>query len=102
VSGGDRLSPVCRRPGALPAAASAAVRSNREIRSFVAHDGAGNPYRVVAMRVLGLVAGQDRPGPWAFQTADGRWVRPAPVFHRYTVEPDHIPLTTSDPEEPSD
>lgn len=76
--------------------------SNLETRSFVAHDPAGNPYRVVATRVCGPVPGQDRPGRWAFRTADGRAVRPAPVYHRYTVEPDHIPLTTTDPAEPAD
>jgi hypothetical protein len=78
------------------------MRSNRETRSFVAHDAAGNPYRVVATRVVGPVASQDRSGPCAFRTADGRSVRPAPAYHRYTVEPDYIPLTTSDPDEPAD
>lgn len=78
------------------------MRSTCETRSFIAHDGAGNPYRVLATRVLGPVRGQDRPGPWAFRTTDGRAVRPAQVFHRYAVEPGHIALTTSDPDEPGE
>ena len=78
------------------------MRSNLETRSFVAHDVAGNPYRVTASRVHGRVRGQDRPGPWVFRTADGRPVRPAQAYHRYTVEPGHIALTTSDPNEPQD
>jgi hypothetical protein len=78
------------------------MSSHLENRSFGAHDPAGNPYRLVASRPVGPVDGQDRPGPWAFRTMDGRPVRPARIYHRYMVEPDHIPLVTSDPDEPTD
>jgi hypothetical protein len=78
------------------------MRSDKETRSFVAHDAAGNAYRVVASRILGRVRGQDGHGPWEFRTADGRSVRPAQANHWYTIEPDHIGLTTSDPAEPAD
>jgi hypothetical protein len=71
-------------------------------RSFVAHDADGNRYLVVASRPVGRVPATDRPGPWAFRTLDGRAVRPAACHHRYAVQPDGIPLYTSDPNEPAD
>ena len=67
------------------------MRSNLEARSFVALDVAGNPYRVVASRVLGPARGQDRPAPWEFRTGDGRSGRPTPAYHRYTVSPTTSP-----------
>ena len=73
-----------------------------ETRTFVALDDAGGRFVVVARRPLGRVAAQDRPGTWAFRTADGRAVRPADVYHHYRVEPTGPDLTTSDPDEPED
>jgi hypothetical protein len=57
---------------------------------------------VVASRPVGKVPATDRPGPWAFRTLDGRAVRPAACRHLYAVEPDGIPLYSSDPTEPAD
>jgi hypothetical protein len=65
--------------------------SDLETRSFVAHDVAGNPYRVVASRVVAPVPGRGRLGPWAFRTADGRSVRPAPAYHGTRSNPTTSP-----------
>jgi hypothetical protein len=71
-------------------------------RTFVAHDDVGGRYVLVAERPLGPNPAQDRPGSWAYRTADGRCVRPAAVYHQYQVEPAGPHLTTTDPDEPAD
>ena len=73
-----------------------------ERRSFMAHDVDGAQYVIVATRPVRPVAKIDGPGPWAYRTLDGRAVRPADCYHLYTIEPDDIRLTTSDPAEPTD
>jgi len=72
-----------------------------EHTSFVAHDVDGNRYVVEARRPIGRLPTTNDPRPWRFRTADGRAVRPAASHHLYTIEPDGIPLTTSDPNEPT-
>jgi hypothetical protein len=68
----------------------------------VAHDADRNRYLVVASRPVGKVPATDRPGPWAFRALDGRAVRPPACHHLYTVQPDDIRVTTSEPDEPRD
>ena len=78
------------------------VSPDSEHRSFVAHDADGGRYRILAARRLGRFPAADRPGVWTYRTEDGRVVRPAASYHLYTVEPDDIRLTTTDPDEPKD
>jgi hypothetical protein len=76
--------------------------SQIERRSFVAHDVDGGRYLIVAARPIGQFSAQDRPGTWSYRTLDGRSVRPASVYHMYTIDPHDIRLTTNDPDEPTD
>jgi hypothetical protein len=78
------------------------VLPNYERRSFVAHDADGDRYLIVAARQVGRFPAADQPGVWSYRTLDGRSVRPAASYHLYTVEPDDIRLTTTDPDEPKD
>jgi hypothetical protein len=78
------------------------MTSDLERRSFVAHDVDGDRYLIVAARPVGQKPGADRPGPWSYRTLDGRAVCAAPSSHLYSVEPEGIRLTTSDPDEPID
>jgi hypothetical protein len=76
--------------------------SRRETVSFLAHDDSGKPVRILAERVAALVAGTNRKSPWTFRTDDWRHVRRAGTAGCYTIDPDGIPLTTDDPNEPKD
>jgi hypothetical protein len=77
--------------------------SRRETVSFTAHDGSGNRVVIVAERGTAFVAGTNRKPPWTFRTTDGRIVRRTDgIPGCYTIDPDGIPLTTDDPNEPKD
>jgi hypothetical protein len=71
--------------------------SRRETRPFVAHDGSGKRFDIVAERFVAPVR-----GPCTYRTSDWRIVRRHGPPGCYTVEPDNIPLTTRDPNEPKD
>ena len=73
-----------------------------ESRSFVCVDPSGNAVNVIAARDVFEAPTGVRFGPWIYRTTNSHPVRPGSGVGEYVLMPGNIPLTTVDPEEPTE